>query len=135
MRKYSSRELFAKDVQTLLTCCHARGYGVTFGETFRTNEQQIIYRFGFRFIENCWIRFSKYIRSKVKISQHQKRLAIDLHIWNGEDGRTYILDEEWIELGNIWCGLSSKNRWGGNFKPLDPISGIGWDRWHLERRG
>ena len=118
-RTYSSRELFSRDLEKLLNYCHKKGYGVTPGEAYRTKEQQEIHRAAGR--------------SKVKVSQHQKRLAMDLHIWDAVDGKHYISDTEWKEVGLYWLLLSDKNRWGGRFKPLDEYD-IGWDRWHFERR-
>ncbi len=122
MRKLSCREAFAMSVQSFLAACTARGYGVTFGEAYRTNEQQELHRSAGR--------------SKVKVSQHQKRLAIDLYIWGAVDGGKEISDEKWLELGKIWLTLSPKNRWGGNFgvKKKDLGQMVGWDRWHFERR-
>ncbi len=121
-RKYSKREEFTRDVAKLLEFCHARGYGVTFGEAHRTDEQQAIY--------------VKEGKSKVEVSQHQKRLAIDLHIWDKVQGAYYISDTEWREVGEYWKAISPYNRWGGDFGlDEDDKSHIGWDRYHFERRG
>ena len=122
MREYSKREQFANNVTTLLRFCACKGYGVTFGETWRTKIQQLIY--------------SEMGMSKVKVSQHQKKLAIDLHIWDKDNGGIYITDEQWREVGHVWESLNPLNRWGGRFG-LDhkdyPVK-VGWDRWHFERR-
>jgi len=75
--------------------------------------------------------------SKAKVSRHQKRLAIDLLIWDSVYGDKYISDEEWIEVGKYWESLNTKNRWGGNFgvRKKDRWKKIGWDRCHFERLG
>ncbi len=123
MRIYSKRELFAHDMLMLLDECIKRGYGVTFGEFYRTKEQQELHR--------------KAGRSKVKTSQHQKRLAGDLHLWSPMFPSEYISDEEWKNIGEFWCTLSPKNRWGGNYgvPKVQQFKKMGWDKWHFERRG
>lgn len=130
MRILSKRELFSQDFEKLLAFCRNYSYGVTLGEAYRTQDQQNIY------IENG--------RSKVKRSQHQKRLAIDLYIWETRNGVDRdILDHEWKRIGAYWLSLSPKNRWGGNFgvkgmnrtRPRAYGAKTGWDRWHFERRG
>lgn len=113
-RKYSCREQFAVDIAKLIIFCYyGRSYGVTGGELFRTNEQQAIH--------------VKAGRSKVKVSQHQKRLAIDLHLWSIANPGKYISDKEWIEVGEYWESLNPKNRWGGFWKGF-------YDPNHFERR-
>ncbi len=136
-RKYSIREQFAHDIAKLILFCHKKGYGVTLGEAYRTDEQQRIHRFGWRFTRGRWIKLDKYVRSKVITSQHQKRLAKDLHIWDKKIGKRYISDLEWQIVGRYWENLNFKNRWGGRFgvKKINYSVEIGWDRWHMERRG
>ncbi len=122
MRIFSKREQFARDISILLRYCTSLGYGVTFGEAYRTKEQQALY-----------VEAKK---SKVKVSQHQKRLGMDLHIWDEETGRYYITDKQWREVGEYWEQLNTMNRWGGRFglKLSEYKTKIGWDRFHFERR-
>ena len=122
MRKYSVREIFTQNITKLLIYCHLRGYGVTQGEGHRTKEQQAIH--------------VKTGASKVKISQHQKRLGHDYHIWGAVDGSKYISDKAWRKVGEYWESLSPKNRWGGRYgvKPSDYNTEMGWDKWHFESR-
>lgn len=122
MRKFSVREVFTKNHAKLMLWCYSKGYAVTKGEAYRTKEQQAIY------IKNG--------RSKVKVSQHQKRLAEDDHIWDAKTGAKYITDLQWIEVGEYWESLDPKNRWGGRYKVArkDYKTKVGWDRWHFESR-
>jgi hypothetical protein len=124
-RVYSKRELFSIDMIWLETWIYTnKRWGVTQGEAYRTKEQQELH--------------IKAGRSKVKVSQHQKRLAKDLHIWSISDPGKEISDKQWIEAGRHWCDLSPLNRWGGNFgkkKSEYFMLPLGWDRWHFERRG
>ena len=135
MRKYSKRELFMRDFQKLLQFCHERGYGVTQGEGYRTKEQQLIHRFGWRFIKDRWKKLADKVCSKVTESQHQRRLADDIYIWDPFDGSKEISDAQWFEVGAYWESLSPMNRWGGRYGVKTPYTKLGWDRWHFERRG
>jgi peptidoglycan L-alanyl-D-glutamate endopeptidase CwlK len=101
---------FALDVAKLIQYAAARGYKITLGEAYRTEEQQAIY------LSNG--------KSKAKESQHQKRLAVDLNIFK-HDRLTY--DKTDIKpLGDYWKSLNGANRWGGDFTSLD-------DAGHFER--
>lgn len=121
-RRYSIREQFTKDICELTIWCYCKGYAVTDGEAYRTKEQQAIY------VSSG--------RSKVKVSQHQKRLARDLHIWDEFKGAKYITDSQWREVGRKWESMNSKNRWGGRFgvRKINYNKKIGWDKYHFERR-
>lgn len=139
-RVYSKRELFSRDLTQLENYIQfVKGYGLTQGEAYRTVDQQRIYSVGWSFskVVQKWLKSPSEIRSWVKISQHQKRLGKDEHIWSIENPGKYISDEEWIEIGRYWCLLSSENRWGGNFglKKSEYFTRVGKDRWHFERRG
>ncbi len=112
--KWSKREQFAYDITKLIQHCFFCGYTVTLGEAFRTNEQQELHR--------------KAGRSQVKVSQHQKRLAMDLHIWKPPRYKKEIGKDEWEAIGAYWLELSPKNEWGGNWKSIDDV-------WHFQRNG
>lgn len=97
----ASQELFVKDVLKLIQEAHRLGFGVRFGEVWRTAEQQKIY------VETG--------RSKTMNSMHLNRLAIDLVlVWEGK-----IATHEQIKpLGEFWEALDPKNRWGGSWRGL-----------------
>ena len=113
-REYSKREKFTADISKLLVFLVNKGIGVTLGEGFRTKEQQKIY------YESG--------ASRVMHSQHQKRLAVDLHLWDAEDGGSYVDEATWKEAGEYFKDLDSDNRWGGDFKGF-------YDPYHFERVG
>jgi len=94
--------IFLQNFACLIQFAAAQGYEVTAGELFRTNEQQAIY-----------LQSKK---SKVAISQHQKRLAGDLNLF--KNGKYLTTSEDHKPLGDYWKSLHEDNRWGGDFKSL-----------------
>lgn len=94
---------FATDLMRLFVWMHDKGYEWTFGEAFRTAEQQAIYM--------------KTGRSKTMNSYHLRRLAIDLNVFR--DGRLLATKEEMQPIGDAWEQMGSRNKWGGNWKFLD----------------
>lgn len=106
-------------VAELIGFAYKSGYGVTFGEAYRTEEQQRIY------VDSG--------RSRTMASRHRDRLAIDLNLFKDgqylEDGERYrFLGEKWESLGG---------RWGGRFgvEPKDFKNRVGWDANHFEYGG
>lgn len=94
------QEAFSKDVLSLFTYLHEKGFQVRIGEAYRTKEQQEIY--------------IKAKRSQTFNSMHLKKCAIDLHIFKG--GVWLKAKGELQKIGDFWESLSPKNRWGGNWK-------------------
>lgn len=95
---------------------YADGYELTFGEAFRTEEQQSLY-----------LRSGK---SRTMSSLHLKRLAIDFNLFR--DGR-YLTDADlYRPLGEKWEALGG--RWGGRFglSVADYPEKTGWDSNHFE---
>ena len=99
MSLVAEQAAFAQDVAKLLQQAVALGYEVTFGEAYRTAEQQEWY------VERGL--------SKTKDSYHLKRLAVDLNIF--KDGE--LIDRP-ADLGAFWEGLNPLNHWGGNFTSI-----------------
>lgn len=103
-------------VAELISQAYAGGCELTFGEAFRTEEQQRLY-----------VRSG---RSRTMRSLHMKRLAIDLNLFR--DGK-YITDGGlYRELGEKWEAIGG--RWGGRFgvAPADYPIKTGWDANHFE---
>lgn len=97
------QEEFAQSVARLIQKASQLGYGVTFGEAYRTPEQAAL---------------NAAKGSGVSNSLHTERLAIDLNLF--KDG-IYITDDHGHrELGTWWKSLGSQYRWGGDFKRQDP---------------
>lgn len=95
------QELFMQDVSKLLVFIHSCGYEIRGGELFRPAQMQKIY-----------LSTGK---SKIAVSNHQKKLAIDLHIFNS-DGYWLKSVKELEPIGMFWESLHPSNRWGGHFK-------------------
>jgi len=96
---------FLLDACKLIEYATERGWTVTGGELFRTQEQQEIY--------------FKQGKSKTMQSNHLRRLAIDLNFLR--DGKPVWDKAALSELGSFWESLYPKNRWGGNFKSLPDV--------------
>lgn len=92
------QEEFAQSVARLIQKASQLGYGVTFGETYRTPEQA------------AWNAAKG---SGISNSLHTERLAIDLNLF--KDG-VYITDDHGHrELGTWWKSIGPMYRWGGDF--------------------
>lgn len=86
LRKHQS--IFLKNVAKLITWAFEQGYELTGGELYRTEEQQNIYR--------------KNGTSKVQVSKHQKRLAIDLNLFIDGIYQTKTKPtESWQRIGKV----------------------------------
>jgi len=109
-----SREqrIFTKHISELIEFAYSLDIELTFGDAFRTPEQQKIY-------------YDSGL-SKTLNSQHNKRLAVDFNFFiNGQ----LVYEKEKLEcLGIFWETLDDKNRWGGHFKNFI-------DTPHFERKG
>ena len=99
------QSIFTFNVHKLIEFAYKIGFTLTFGEVFRTAEQQTIY-------VNTG-------RSKTMNSMHLQRLAVDFNLFiNGELTND---PAKFKELGDYWKLLNTANRWGGDFKTLsDP---------------
>lgn len=96
------QEQFAQQVANLIKKAGELGYGVTFGEAYRTPEQAAL---------------NAAKGSGVSNSLHTERLAIDLNLF--KDGR-YITDGEGHrELGAWWKTIGPMYRHGGDFTRAD----------------
>lgn len=76
------------------------GQELTFGEVWRSEEQQAIY-----------LRTGK---SWIKRSNHQDRLAVDFNLFI--NGVYQTSTEAWRALGTVWESLHPNCRWGGRFR-------------------
>jgi hypothetical protein len=92
LRQKQSR--FARYVALLIQYAEARGFEVTFGDTYRDPRAP----YG------------------NKNSLHHDRLAVDLNLFR--DGRFLTSTESHRPLGEFWKSLSDDCTWGGDFKPV-----------------
>ena len=96
---------FLLDVCKLVAYAVVLGFTITFGEAFRTLEQQAIY------VQTG--------RSRTLDSYHLKRLAIDLNFFR--QGKL-CYDKAILQiLGDYWESLSPKNSWGGNWNSFKDL--------------
>jgi hypothetical protein len=92
------QERFAQDAARLILKAAELGYGVTFGDAYRTPQQAAA---------------NAASGSGISNSLHCERLAIDINLFKGG---TYITDDRGHrELGTWWKTLSPQHRWGGDF--------------------
>ena len=103
MELWQKQAIFSQNVALLLKYIASKGFFVTFGEAYRTQEQAKIYASEGKGIPN---------------SLHCKRLAIDLNLI--DKNGSYLPDEFSYEpFGIFWETLHTLNRWGGHFKRGD----------------
>ena len=103
MKLSENQIIFTYNIADLILFANSIGYGLTFGETYRTEFQQLEY-----------LRTGK---SKTLNSNHLRRLAVDFNFFI--DGELVYDKKELQVLGNYWEKLHPKNRWGGNWKFKD----------------
>src|SRR5690242_19312946 len=93
------QSLFVFNIHLLIEWAYRNGFELTFGEVYRTAEQQAIY-------------LASGI-SKTQNSRHLVRLAVDFNIF-----RNGLLINSPIDikpLGDYWVTLNTDNVWGGDF--------------------
>jgi hypothetical protein len=102
MKLIYEQNAFLMDFVKLLTWCEVKGWMLTGGELWRTEEQQ-----------RAYLAAGK---TKTMQSNHLRRLAIDLNFFMND---VLVTDKAHLqEIGDYWESLSPENRWGGNFRSL-----------------
>jgi len=120
------QQKFTKDIALLINRATELEVKLSFGEAYRTIDQQLLYYYGMnvRTEDKRLNLLSGKTRSKTLYSNHMKRLAVDFNFFiNNKLTYTDPLIEE---LGQYWESLDKHNRWGGNFKGF-------YDAPHFER--
>ncbi len=108
----SEQSAFLLDACKLIEFANSKGFVVTGGELWRTQEQQkIYYETG---------------KSKTMNSWHLRRLAIDLNFFDDKGGVIYDV-ETLRPVGEFWQSLNPKNSWGGFWQSFKDVP-------HFERR-
>ena len=109
MKLSEYQRIFTKNVADLINYAYNDlCIELTFGEAYRTNEQQLIY-----------VQSGK---SKTMNSKHLKRLAVDFNFF--KDGN---LTYDWNvikPLGDYWESLHPLNRWGGDWNNNEEKDGF-----------
>jgi hypothetical protein len=96
MKLSEKQQLFTKMVARLIDFATSKGYGLTFGEAFRTPEMAAIHA----------------ARGKgIKHSLHSDRLAVDFNLFI--DGEYKADTESHRPIGEFWESIGGA--WGGRF--------------------
>lgn len=104
MKLWQQQSQFAQDIATLIQHIHNQGYYCTFSDAYRSPEMAAIYAKEGKGIAN---------------SQHCKRLAVDLNLFDKDGDFMQVDDAAYEEIGAFWEKLDSYNRWGGSFARKD----------------
>jgi len=126
MKLSTQQQIFSQDVAKLILYANSLGVNLTFGEVYRTNDQQELYYYGKTLHpddRNLTVINDKK-RTRTMNSNHLRRLAVDFNFFI-DGGLTYkhpLIDK----MGTYWENLSVHNKWGGHFKNF-------YDSPHFER--
>lgn len=110
MKLKEQQAAFALDVSKLIKYIFDSSHSVTFADAYRSPEMAEIYA-----KDGRW----------TKDSQHCKRLAIDLNLFDFE-GNCLTDKKSHEEFGIYWEGLNPMNRWGRRWIKADCV--------HFERK-
>lgn len=117
----AAQYVFTFNISLLIQYAHFIGLRLSFGEAFRTEDQQYLYYNGKTIVDGALVTAPK--RSWTMDGQHLKRLAVDFNFFEDDDhDGVYELNYKHPkvkELGKFWESLNEKNRWGGNFTTQD----------------
>jgi len=118
MSMTDNQMIFSLNVAKLINKADEIGVGLTFGEAYRTIEQQMLYYYGYTLsIKEDVVTVKKgKVRSKTLKSNHLRRLAVDFNFFI--NGKLFYSHPKVTELGTYWESLHPLNRWGGNFKSI-----------------
>lgn len=102
------QRIFTKNIAKLIEYAFSKNLELTFGEAYRTQEQQLLY-----------VQSGK---SKTMNSNHLRRLAVDFNVFKNGN-----LTYDWNDikpLGDYWETLHPANRWGGDWNKNDIKDGF-----------
>ncbi|WP_428743231.1 M15 family metallopeptidase [Tenacibaculum sp.] len=108
MKLSEYQQIFTSNISCLIQFAERSGYRLTFGEAFRTNEQQLLY-----------VQTGK---SKTMNSNHLRRLAVDFNVF--KNGNLTYKWEDIKPIGDYWESLHENNRWGGDWNKNDIKDGF-----------
>jgi|TARA_R110000823_G_scaffold309594_3_gene433962 hypothetical protein len=108
MKLSDHQRTFTQNIGQLICRANELGLGLTFGEAYRTTEQQLLY-----------VQSRK---SQTMSSNHLRRLAVDFNVF--KDGNLTYAWEDIKPLGDYWETLHPANRWGGDWNKNDIKDGF-----------
>ena len=113
--------LFTEQLGKLIAYAYSLGIYLTFGEAYRTVDQQYLYFKGKK-VGNNGVLEDAPKKSWTMNSMHLKRLAVDFNFFinnaGGDFDLTYDVDKLKV-LGEYWESLDELNQWGGFWKNKD----------------
>jgi len=120
------QQIFSQNIALLILQANSKGVNLTFGEAYRTEDQQELYFYGktIRPEDGKLEIISGVKRTRTMNSNHLKRLAVDFNFFI--EGQLVYKHPKITQLGEYWESLDVLNRWGGNFKNF-------YDAPHFER--
>lgn len=120
------QQRFTRLIAQLIGEANVRGYALTFGEAYRSDEQAEINALGgatrwslVLTLRTMFPALAEKILNNgkaggIRNSLHQKRLAVDFNVF--KDGKLLTDGSQFEDLGVYWEGLAPDCRWGGRFK-------------------
>jgi len=126
MKLSEHQSIFSNNIARLIIFANSKGIDLTFGEAYRTQDQQKLYYYGKSIHpDDGELRIiNDKRRSHTMRSNHLRRLAVDFNFFI--KGKLFYRHELINQLGAYWESLDPLNRWGGNFKNF-------YDAPHFER--
>lgn len=122
MRLSLHQQIFSQNVALLILKANSMSINLTFGEAYRSDDQQELYYYGktIRPEDGQLELINAQKRTKTMNSNHLKRLAVDFNFFiNGVLTYDHPLLEK---LGEYWESLDKLNRAGMFFKGFyDPV--------------
>ena len=100
----NEQSIFAYHVSRLIQFAYENGFELTIGEALRTPEMAEIHASRGTGIKN---------------SNHTRKLAIDLNLFDGSTGEYLSSSDDHDKLGQYWKSLDPQNVWGGDFSRRD----------------
>ena len=118
---------FAYEIALLIIKIHEDGYGVRFGDAWRSTDPLSVPDSQIKLSYQELLLYNG--KTKVKYGKHNDRLAIDLLI---SKNNVQVSEEGYRKYGEYWEGRGGV--WGGRFgiKKADYNIKIGWDSNHFE---
>ncbi len=109
MKLQTQQQKFTRDIAKLILKATEMGVELTFGEAYRTNDQQLLYYYGktIRPEDKRLSLLSTTRRSRTLVSNHMQRLAVDFNFFIA--GKLTYTDPKIEELGLYWESLDQHN--------------------------
>jgi hypothetical protein len=124
------QQRFVSDVAKWIAAVQGYGYGITFGEAYRSDEQAEINAIGdtgrqqlanlcagMPLLQPLANKVRNNRGNGIRNSLHNVRLALDFNLFKENKLCGDISDYK--DAGDIWKDMGEDHCWGGDFKPQD----------------